>query len=46
MRLQNLGYLVTMIVLGVVLAIGAVTTNGLLRAYGRNTQAMEFAENH
>lgn len=39
-------YLVTMIVLGVVLAIGAVTTNGLLRAYGRNTQAMEFAENH
>lgn len=39
-------YLVTMISLGVVLAIGSVTTNGLLRAYGRNTQAMEFAENH
>lgn len=39
-------YLVTMIVLGVILAIGAVVTNRLLRAYGRRSQAMEFAENH
>ena len=39
-------YLVTMIVLGVVLAVGAGVTNRLLRAYGRNSQAMEFAENH
>ena len=39
-------YLVTMIALGVMLAIGAVVTNRLLRAYGRRSQAMEFAENH
>ncbi|WP_431310116.1 hypothetical protein [Litorihabitans aurantiacus] len=39
-------YLVTMIVLGAMLAIGAVVTNRLLRAYGRRSQAMEFAENH
>ena len=39
-------YLITMIVLGVTLAIGAVVTNRLLRPYGRGSQAMEFAENH
>lgn len=39
-------YLVTMIALGVMLAFGAVITNRLLRAYGRRSQAMEFAENH
>ncbi len=39
-------YLITMIVLTVVLAIGAVTTNVLLRAYGLRTESMQFAENH
>lgn len=39
-------YLVTMIVLTVMLAIGAALTNRLLRAYGRGSEAMEYAENH
>lgn len=39
-------YVVTMMVLGVILAVGAVITNRLLRSYGRGSQAMEFAENH
>lgn len=39
-------YLVTMIVLGVMLVIGALVTNRLLRSYGRGTEAMEYAENH
>lgn len=39
-------YLVTLIVLGVALALGAIVTNVLLRAYGRGTEAMQYAENH
>ncbi|WP_242934525.1 hypothetical protein [Micrococcus aloeverae] len=39
-------YLVTMIVLAVMLASGAALTNRLLRAYGRGSEAMEYAENH
>ncbi|WP_413354599.1 MFS transporter [Microbacterium sp. 1P06AB] len=39
-------YLVTLIVLGVALALGAIITNVLLRAYGRGTEAMQYAENH
>ncbi|RMI13819.1 MFS transporter [Cellulomonas triticagri] len=39
-------YLVTMVVLGVMLVLGALVTNRLLRAYGRGTEAMEHAENH
>jgi DHA2 family multidrug resistance protein-like MFS transporter len=39
-------YLVTMIVLGVMLAIGALVTNLLLRGYGLRSQSMKFAENH
>ena len=39
-------YLVTMVVLGVMLVVGSVVTNRLLRAYGPGTEAMEYAENH
>lgn len=39
-------YLVTMIVLGFMLVLGALVTSRMLRAYGRGTEAMEYAENH
>lgn len=39
-------YLVTMMVLGVMLVLGALVTSHLLRAYGRGTEAMAYAENH
>jgi len=39
-------YLVTMIVLGAMLIVGAVVTSVLLRHYGRGTEAMQYAENH
>ncbi|MEQ3553454.1 MFS transporter [Pseudonocardia nematodicida] len=39
-------YLVAMIVLVVILAIGALVTGLLLRAYGRRSEAMEYADNH
>ncbi len=39
-------YLVTMIVIGVMLLIGALVTNRLLRSYGLGTEAMQYAENH
>lgn len=39
-------YLITMIVLGVMLVVGAIVTHRLLRAYGLRTEAMEYAENH
>ena len=35
-----------MIVLGIMLVLGSLVTNRLLRSYGRGTQAMEYAENH
>ncbi len=39
-------YLVTMIILGVMLLIGALVTHRLLRSYGHRTEAMVYADSH
>ena len=39
-------YLVTMMVIGAALVLGAIVTGRLLRAYGPGSASQEFAENH